>query len=277
MMRLRWQALERSGPAVQVQEAFYPPGFAFPLHDHDFAELFAVLDGDARHRGTDARELPAPRRSLGCVPPALRHALAAPKRCACTLLNIAFPVTMLEQVLDRYPHLERFWRAAWPPFQTRLAAEDLHALQDWARRLAEPGAGELELHAFLLDLAARLVRPQRETAGSAPPTWLAEAIDAATDPEGFAQGVAAIARASGRSGAHVNRLIRKHYGMTANQLLNRRRMQHAARLLRHSELPIAAIIADCGFAAPAQFYRRFHQQFAIAPAAYRAGGGRAAL
>lgn len=274
MIRLRWKDLTQ-GPPVHVQEAFYPPGHAFRVHDHDFAEIFLVLSGSAWHHGRDQR--PASSGSVCLVAPDLAHHLAAGPDEACAFLNIAFPAHLLRRLLRDYPDLTDLWSRQWPPRHLSLGDADRRAVQDWADLLRHPGVDDLDVHAFLLDLCRRLRRPRCEGGTEAPPPWLLDAIETASTPSGFAEGVAAYARLSGRGTAHINRLIRRYFGVTANQLCNRRRMDHAALRLRHSADPIPAIVSACGFAAPAQFYRRFKERFGMGPAAYRDAGRAQAL
>jgi len=260
---LQWHRLSRSSDVVDVQHAFYPPGYAFPLHDHDFAELFLVEQGRGRHCGPDGHEQAVASGNLACLTPSFPHHLAAPPGASCTFLNIAFPRSLFERLRTRYPDCAALWSSQWPAIHHRVGDHDRHALLDWAQRLEHPRVQTIEVHAFLLDVMARLLRPAREAVHGTPPAWLAEVIEIAASPAHFAEGVAAYARLSGRSGAHINRLVRRHYGVTANQLCNRHRMDYAALRLRHGDESIEAVIDACGFAAPAQFYRRFRERFAL--------------
>ncbi len=265
---------------MHVQRVRYPAGAGFVHHDHDFAEVFCALDAPALHRspgGDVALEAGA----VGCVAPRVVHALAARADRGCTFLNIAFPATLLRRVLRDYPTLAPWWSEAWPTPHARLGDADRYALLAWADRLAQPGADALAVHAFLLDLSHRLHTTRGHAAArggrpsAAPPAWLVETIAAAASPTAFPEGVRFLARHSGRGGAYINRLVRRHHGMTSNQLLNRLRMDHAAQRLRQGDDTIAAIATACGFATPAQFYRQFQRRFGIAPGSYREGRGSA--
>lgn len=271
MTTLAWRDVSRidgASASVHVQRAFYPPGHEFGLHDHDFAEVFCLLDAPARHRGP-AGDVEIQPGTVGCIAPRLTHALAARSDRGCTFLNIAFPAGILRRVLRDYPALARWWPSRWPAAHARLGDDGRRALLDWGEILARPDADELAVHAFVLDVCRRLRTTASPASSGVPPTWLAEAVAAIATPAQFAEGVRALARVSGRGGAHINRLVRRHYGVTANQLVNRLRMDHAALRLRHSDDPVLTIAGDCGFATPAQFYRQFQRRFRIAPRAYR--------
>ena len=62
------------------------------------------------------------------------------------------------------------------------------------------------------------------------------------------------------------------------ELLQKHRMETAARLLRRSDLNIQQIIAQVGYENTSYFYRLFHERYGLSPREYRlvrTGHGRA--
>jgi len=78
-----------------------------------------------------------------------------------------------------------------------------------------------------------------------------------------------MAELCGRSVEHLNRTVRQHFDCTTTQLINRLRLDRAARLLRLTNTPIAAVALDCGFDNLGYFYRRFGERFNQTPRAFR--------
>jgi AraC-like DNA-binding protein len=81
------------------------------------------------------------------------------------------------------------------------------------------------------------------------------------------------------AGAHVStgylsRLFRRHYGIGPVAAFELLRLARAATLLTRSNLSVAAVADDCGFANPYHFSRRFHHVYGLPPGRYRRAAGR---
>ena len=74
-----------------------------------------------------------------------------------------------------------------------------------------------------------------------------------------------VARAYGVSLAYVSECVRAQTGKTYKELLQRHRMETAARLLRRSDLNIAQV----GYENTSYFYRLFHERYGLSPREYR--------
>jgi len=88
--------------------------------------------------------------------------------------------------------------------------------------------------------------------------------------------LAELAAAGSVSGVQLSRLFRGRFGVgpvTAVELL---RLGRAESLLLRSNSPIARIAADCGFADPYHFSRRFRNVYGVSPSGFRAAGPQAA-
>jgi AraC-like DNA-binding protein len=81
-----------------------------------------------------------------------------------------------------------------------------------------------------------------------------------------------LASAASVSGVHLSRLFRARFGVgpvTAVELL---RLGRAETLLLRSNSPIASISANCGFADPYHFSRRFRAVYGVPPSVFRSAG-----
>jgi AraC-like DNA-binding protein len=63
--------------------------------------------------------------------------------------------------------------------------------------------------------------------------------------------------------------FKKLYGTTIYQFYNQKRLEKAGLLIRNTELPISAVIQQCGFKDPSHFARKFKAQFGHSPRIYR--------
>ena len=82
-----------------------------------------------------------------------------------------------------------------------------------------------------------------------------------------------LARRSGYSAQHLNRVFQRTLGVTPLQYLARTRMERAAELLREGRLTVAAVGERVGFSDPYYFSRQFSLHFRISPSHYRAQAG----
>ena len=87
-----------------------------------------------------------------------------------------------------------------------------------------------------------------------------------------------VAREYGVSLAYVSECVRAETGRTYKELLQKHRMETAARLLRRSDMNIQQIISLVGYENTSYFYRLFHERYGLSPREYRlvrSGHGRA--
>ena len=78
-----------------------------------------------------------------------------------------------------------------------------------------------------------------------------------------------VARSYGVSLAYVSECVRAQTGKTYKELLQKHRMETAARLLRRSDLNIQQIISMVGYENTSYFYRLFHERYGLSPREYR--------
>ena len=78
-----------------------------------------------------------------------------------------------------------------------------------------------------------------------------------------------VAREYGVSLAYVSECVRAETGRTYKELLQKHRMETAARMLRRSDMNIQQIISLVGYENTSYFYRLFHERYGLSPREYR--------
>lgn len=251
---------------IQVVRIHYRPGDVYDLHDHGFAEVFWIESGLAEHQVNGSQQR-LPPGTLVLIRPGDAHAYAT--RDGFVMVNVTFRSQLLAGLAEH--HAAEFspwpWGDAAMPTQVRLAAPALERLQACAEELADDNS-RLAAEGFLIDVL-RIVRRAHRPAGM--PAWLELALERYLRPEHMSEGPAAFGRLCGRVPAHVNRVVRASFGCTATELVNRLRLEQAARQLKLSDHGISDIAMNCGFASLAHFYRAFAARFGVTPRDFRRG------
>ena len=78
-----------------------------------------------------------------------------------------------------------------------------------------------------------------------------------------------LAELSGYSPWHLQKLFKQVFGVPPREIVTRRRLEHAARLLRSTDEPLAAVCAATGFSNRSAFSRLFKQAYGLSPTHYR--------
>jgi len=268
---LRWKTRVRGGECYRVVRVYRRRGPFLELHGHDFPELFWIRGGRVDHElngQTFALEPGVP----VWVRPGDVHRLSVRGGEGARLTNLEVDPGIWEELRERFPEECRPLdatgedRVVSVPDPTGLSDR----LETSVLDLAAGPARRFRLEHFLLELLHRIGRqlPTGNVSG-VPPGWLQAAYVRAAEPSVFAGGVAAFAEVAGCSPAHLNRLTRRHYGLSAHAVIDGHRRRFAEVEVGMTRRSVQEIAFDCGFATPAQFYRRFQVWFGQTPRAYR--------
>ena len=90
-----------------------------------------------------------------------------------------------------------------------------------------------------------------------------------TADKNMQSGVQYFRRLAGRSPEHVARIMQKHTGLTPTAWVNMQRLDHAARLLESTMIPVTEIAFEAGFENLGYFFRIFRTRYGTSPRLYR--------
>jgi AraC family cel operon transcriptional repressor len=273
------------------------------LHDHDFAEIFWLESGSGVHVVNGTRQnLEAG--DLILIRPADAHEYFSASGGSglggaaepYTLVNLAFPWSTVEFLKERYfaDDPAFFGGNASLPAQFKLTPAQI---RHWHAAVVEMSASPRKpilIERFLLNLfhelagfrplpgartAALVLAPTGDSTDSesgpglaateACPDWLKRACEQIRDPLQFRGGTQQFAQLAGRSPEHVAREVRRCFGITPTEIVNRARLNHAAGELALSSQGILEIALSCGFSSLAHFYLLFQKQYHQSPRQYR--------
>lgn len=247
----------------------YAAGGSIGLHGHDFAEIFWIESGRGVQMTPTGRS-PLEAGSIRLIRPGDVHGIRALSTTHLVLANVAFD----SRALGLLSGIEEAGRR----IVERLAndgcvtsATCVELLGESFARLANSPRRRLELHRFLLDV---LCTVDADLAGarsaSQLPGWLATALEAVRQESSLlARGASALAQLAGKSADHLNRVCRRHLGVTASAVVNRLRLERAEYLLQSTPMEITDVAFESGFNNLSYFYRLFRERVGTTPRVYR--------
>lgn len=238
-------------------------------HRHDFYEAFWVERGSLGHL-LNGRAGVLETGDLVLMAPDDEHLLSGRGPQRTSFVNVAMSAGVVERILRRLAQEAAVtWGQGDRPRVYRVTPAARDRLAEIAEVLATDRRDELTTEWFVASLLM-LLRGGHGTGGGAEgPAWLAAAVADFGAGNSMALGASGLAELAGRSARHVNRTVQACYGMSATELVNRLRLERAARLLEMTNRPIQQVAADSGFNNLGYFYRRFAQRYASTPHQYR--------
>lgn len=269
MRILRWEKI--AGKAgFHAARASWSRTRSLAYHGHDFAELFWIDAGRARH-WINGAVLPLQPGSLVLMRPSDCHGLEPEGNEELKLTNIAFPKVTLDFLQARYFRRQKwaFWHGGKYPALWQVEPGRLQRLNRWADDLARAPREPLHVDLFLLNVLAELSLDRQDALPEGTPDWLAKACRAIQKPEHFSGGVTRFLSLCGRSREHASRVVRHYLGMTPTDYVNDIRMAYAMRQLEMGDREILEIALECGTDNLSHFYSLFRARAKMTPRAYR--------
>ncbi len=259
---LHWKDFA-AGEAFFVARAWRKPSDAIRLHTHDFSEVLWI-DAGTGMQSSPAGAKPLQTGDIIFIRPSDIHALTSATTMQFT--NIAFPRDTYNWLRQRYTTP---WTTAPAPEVHRLEPGQLRRLNRAADELCNTPRTRLVIERFLLNLLHMLARQPAPALPADSPEWFQHACTEINQPEHFRSGAPGFTKLAGRSAEHVARVTRALLRQTPSAVVNRVRMQYAARRLTMTDAKIMDIALDCGLTNLSHFYRLFQRQFGTTPQTYR--------
>jgi AraC family transcriptional regulator len=249
--------------ATRLQARDYAAASSMERHAHAVANLTIVVQGEFVER-LGSRERHYARGHIAFLPAGLEHAQTFG---AAGARQVTF-----EPAADWLDYLA----------DTRLALSDgPFANAPVYRRIGDRMLCELRrpdalsmlaCEGLMLEAIAAFGRQGRGApAAMSPPAWLRAARDHIHANALQPLSLRDVARTAGRHEIHLAREFRRYFGASVSAYQRRLRVDHAARLLRETSLPLSEVALESGFSSHAHLCRECKAQLGVTPSQYRAG------
>ena len=242
----------------------------------DYVQLVLVLDGEAEIDDAGGNLVSLRTGSLYFTPPYWPYRIAVHPVTGLLEIRIVMRHVWVETICRRFtdelPTLP--WEAGPVDSTITLSAAEVAWLRSWTDDLMAPSCDLLTQEAFLLDVLQRLRRRQVLAHDAEDlPAWLRAALVEMTASQNLAGGPARLAQLAGKSMHQVNLLCRRHLDGTATEVVNRLRLEYAARALRLTDNTVEDIAGQCGLSNCSYFTRLFTAAYGVSPGRYRRNEG----
>ena len=246
----------------------------FTEHTHDYAEIFIMLTGRARHTvGKITQDLQAG--DVVFIRPSDAHKYAKIRDEEFTFCNLTFTQKTMESAFlylgEGFPSAEMM-QSETPP----RAHLDTHALKRFSERLNRLGGIAPEdtsrrktaLRILLMDILTA-VFSDFTPASEQMPAWLDDLCTRMRTEGGFALGSAHMLALAGCTREHLSRSVKKYLGITVSEFISVLRLNYIANMLLNSNKPISEIILDSGFISISLATTRFKQKYGVSMRRFR--------
>ena len=253
-------------PGLRFYEAAYPASLRMPSEAHDYAFFVLNRAGAIEEDWRTGRKVTAAS-GLTFMLPHQDHAVRVHEEAT------TFEVLLGAPWLERLP-----WRLGQAKGPLHFGGPSARLAERLYREFRRPDdLTPLALEGLALELLAQAARDAAVMAdpaggvgsGRGMPRWLVRAKDFLHAHYKDGPSLDHVAAAAGIHPAHLTRAFRRHFGCTLGDYARRLRIDHACRLLRGSDMPLAQVASESGFSDQAHLCRAFKAATTMTPSRFR--------
>jgi AraC-like DNA-binding protein/mannose-6-phosphate isomerase-like protein (cupin superfamily) len=257
-----------------------------PVHGHDFCEIALVLAGEFTHI-TESGSQPLHRGSVVIVPRGAVHGYETARDmmlvnlfCINEWLVTDLPELWLSPTMIHLFLADVLFHRLRRPQPSQITLDEaslrriIWELADLGGQLHPTPRNTLYIRACLEKLFSLLCQayvkqwPDAEIRSFRPEVlFVLEEVEQCLS-RGEGVDVRRLAATCGLSGEHLSRVFQEAVGLTVMQYFQKRRAQHACRLLAGGKAAPTQIAHDLGFADYAHFRRQFSRYIGVTPSAF---------
>lgn len=247
----------------------------FPLHDHDFYEIFLIAKGRIEHLINDKTEI-LEEGSLVFIRPKDCHFYQAVDNQDCLYINFKFQADLFDSLIE-YFSIKSFKEellSSDMPMYVKLNSYEKEKLYKKFEKLNDVPAQDITLYKnqmrnFLIYLVMNYFYGNSGNTSESLPEWMEQMCSEIKKEKRFLDGIEAMVELSGKSHEHLSRCFKKYLNTTPTEYINQIKLNYAANLLAHTDMKIIDISMECGFYSLSYFYKIFREKYGVSAAQYR--------
>ncbi len=239
----------------------------YPLHTHDYYEIFYVMEGKAIHEVND-ETLVLTKGTLIFIRPSDTHQFKFINNYDMEILFIGIGKEIVESVCNFMElDLLEFHKFKTPPM---IKLEGSHCW-DMAQKLQLISKMErgIERRRYFMsiftDIAYQLYYHEDNQEDTVIPIWLSNLIDEMGKKDNYLQGLTRMIELANVSQEHLARGFKRFLGITPTEFINIKRINYGVELLLKGKYSILEICYMCGFNSLSYFYKVFDKHYKCTP------------
>lgn len=247
----------------------------YPIHCHEFLELFLVMRGNAVHT-VNGKSTPLSKGDMVFIRPEDAHKYEAYTQAEFELVSLSVgdrSFALSCRLLELDPGF--FLEPEDPPC-VHLEGDILGDVRKKLLKIDSCPAGETRMRYFRSILPGILLlftEKQELRTVRYLPGWLSEVMGEMDKPVNIAGGLNRMYQLANVSKEHLSREFRKYLNLTPSEFVNMKRMTFAAGLLGEGE-EIQEVCRKCGYRHLSYFYRVFSAYYGCTPGEFlKTGNG----
>lgn len=251
----------RKVSGFEVSEKEYPAGLTLSRHSHDRGQLIYGLEGSYIENYAGGRATTYAPGVFRYLPAGLEHSNTFETGARC--LIVAIDAAMLDRVANASKALDR-------PGEIRSLASVWLAQRLYSEFGQSDPFSAVSLEGILLEILADGARHAGSVdRAAAVPRWLRMAREYIESNFLKSLSLAEIARVAGVHRVHLAREFRRYFSTTVGELLRRRRVEYACRLVSTTQDSLADVAIACGFSDQSHFCATFRHHIGVTPGRFR--------
>ncbi|BCN29417.1 AraC family transcriptional regulator [Anaeromicropila herbilytica] len=238
----------------------------YPMHTHDFYEVFFILDGKAIHNVNNEIQLLV-KGSFVFIRPEDCHRYSFFNSFDMKMISCAFSSQLIMKACEYLNVDVSNLHRPILPYHIVLEGSEYWEIEKKLNMIGKKEIGE-ERRQYFLSILPWIIYKVMESENQQQkvlPIWFRNLLEKMDQKENYISGLKQFLSISGVSQEHLTRECRRYLGMSPTEYVNMKRLNYAAELLLERKYEILDICYMCGYNNVGYFYKVFKKQFQCTP------------
>lgn len=244
------------------------------LHDHDFVEIFYIIDGKISHTFNENETKTLKPGDMYLLLLNDKHIFNRDGSIATHRDIVIRPDYFTDICKYINPNLYEKFLSGELPRHIRI---DINKLNDFELRLKDiDNLQQIDIDSaktfskiIVTELLGLFVAFKRTKENDEYPTWLYSLIERFNNPNLLRMGLSEITKPFYYSKEYICRVFKSYLGFTMTDYLVQKRMQEAANMLLTTNEKVEDICNSVGFLSISYFNKKFKERYHLSPSKYR--------
>lgn len=242
------------------------------LHKHDFYEFLYIVEGSMKNY-IDDKQYTLKQGDFSLIMPGETHR-ATPIKSS-VQRDICIPTDIFESLcnsidtsllsfLKNSEHSRRF------SIPLNQQVSFMQKLNDVTMQTSRNDIGsKILVISLLTDLLYSILPTEGHSVDSNLPQWVNKILLRFNDVNYIKDGIPAITKNINYNQTYINRIFKKHVGVSLGSYLNETRLKFSLTYLKTSTVSVNSIAEILGFSSTSFFYKKFKEKYGTTPNDYR--------